>query len=85
MARSWAVNDAYVPPSAGAVSLGFAIPAATALDIVEQLLADGRVSVPFIGIQPARLFADIARQLGLELVRDGQQQQVQVTFAEVER
>jgi len=36
------INEAYIPPTAGAVSLGFAIPAATAVDVAEQLLSDGR-------------------------------------------
>lgn len=37
------INEAYIPPDAGAVSLGFAIPSATVLDLTEQLLRDGEV------------------------------------------
>ena len=59
------INDAYIPPSAGAVSLGFAIPAATVVDVVEQLLADGEVVRPFVGIRPGRITPQIAEQLGL--------------------
>ena len=39
------INEAYIPPSAGAVSLGFAIPAATAVDVADQLLANGTATM----------------------------------------
>ena len=38
------VNVAYIPPTQGAVALGFAIPAATVADVVEQLLDTGTVA-----------------------------------------
>ena len=60
------INDAYIPPAAGAVSLGFAIPSATAVDVVEQLLRTGQVRSPFVGIQPGRITPQIAQQLGLQ-------------------
>jgi serine protease DegQ len=60
------INDAYIPPSAGAVALGFAIPGATVVDVVTQLLETGRARHAFIGIQPAQVTAEIARQLGLD-------------------
>ena len=59
------VNDAYIPPSAGAVSIGFAIPTATVLDVVDQLLRTGRARHAFFGIQPAPVTAEIAERLGL--------------------
>ncbi len=59
------INDAYIPPAAGAVSIGFAIPTATVLDVVEQLLATGSVTVPFLGIQPGVLTPQLAEQFGL--------------------
>jgi len=61
------VNEAYIPPASGAVSLGFAIPAATVVDVVEQLLRGGRAQHAYLGIEPATLTPDIARQLGLDL------------------
>lgn len=64
------INVAYIPPSARAVSIGFAIPAATVIDVVEQLLDDGTVSHAFFGIQPTALTAQIAARLGAE-VDDG--------------
>jgi serine protease Do len=64
------INEAYIPPAAGAVSLGFAIPAATAVDVAEQLLADGRAIHPFLGVSLARITPQIAEELGVP-VRDG--------------
>ncbi|MGY2075272.1 S1C family serine protease [Blastococcus sp. SYSU DS0828] len=58
------INEAYLPPSTGAVALGFAIPAATVVDVVEQLLEDGTVSHAFAGLVPVTLTERIAEQLG---------------------
>jgi serine protease DegQ len=58
------INEAFIPPSQGAVSLGFAIPAATVVDIVGQLLKNGRARHAFVGITPTDLTPDIAAQLG---------------------
>ncbi|SCL14312.1 serine protease, S1-C subfamily, contains C-terminal PDZ domain [Micromonospora nigra] len=58
------INDAYLPPQTGAVSIGFAIPAATALDIADDLLDDGRVTQPYLGVAVARLTSQIAQSLG---------------------
>lgn len=59
------INDAYIPPSAGAVSLGFAIPGATVVDVVEQLLRTGEVRSAFVGIRSGRITPQVAQQLGL--------------------
>jgi S1-C subfamily serine protease len=59
------INEAYIPPQEGAVSLGFAIPAATAVDVARQLLESGEAVHPFIGISPGRLTPEIAQALGL--------------------
>ncbi len=59
------INDAYIPPAAGAVALGFAIPSATVVDVVEQLLATGSVRSPFVGIRPGRIIEQVADRLGL--------------------
>lgn len=59
------INEAYVPPAAGAVSIGFAIPAATAVNIADQLLADGTATHPYLGIRPGRLTPEIADALGV--------------------
>ena len=59
------INDAYIPPAAGAVALGFAIPSATVVDVVEQLLKTGEVRSPFVGIRPGGITPELAQQLGL--------------------
>lgn len=59
------VSEAYIPPSAGAVSLGFAIPAATVVDVAEQLRTNGRADHAFAGIEQAPITPQIANQLGL--------------------
>jgi serine protease Do len=59
------INEAYIPPAAGAVSLGFAIPAATAVDIADQLLADGTATHPVLGVTLGRLTPEISRGLGV--------------------
>ena len=59
------INDAYIPPAAGAVALGFAIPSATVVDVVEQLLTTGSVSAAFVGIRPGRITPQLSEQLGL--------------------
>jgi serine protease DegQ len=58
------MSVAYIPPAAGAVALGFAIPAATVVDVADQLLATGTARHAYIGIQPATLTPEIARLLG---------------------
>jgi serine protease DegQ len=59
------INGAYLPPQTGAVAIGFAIPTATVVDVVEDLLDDGQVTRPFVGIRPGRLTAEVVAQLGL--------------------
>lgn len=59
------ISEAYIPPAAGAVSLGFAIPAATAVDVAEQLRTTGRARHAFAGLEPAPITDQIASQLGL--------------------
>jgi serine protease DegQ len=60
------LNEAYLPPSTGAVSLGFAIPSTTVVDVVGQLLENGRASHAFLGITPQAITPEIANQLGLD-------------------
>ena len=60
------ISEAYIPPSAGAVSLGFAIPATTAVDVAEELLANGTAKHAYLGLTPGELTAQIAAQLGIE-------------------
>jgi S1-C subfamily serine protease len=59
------ISEAYIPPEQGAVAIGFAIPAATAVNVADQLLNTGHVEHAFIGIQPAPLTPQLAQELGI--------------------
>ncbi|HET6380354.1 MAG TPA: trypsin-like peptidase domain-containing protein [candidate division Zixibacteria bacterium] len=63
------INVAYLPPTGGAVSIGFAIPAATVRDVVEQLLEDGTAEHAYLGIQPATVTQRMAQQFDLGVER----------------
>lgn len=63
------ISEAYIPPQAGAVALGFAIPAATAVDIAEQLRESGRAQHAFLGLVPGQLTPQIAERLGIQNTR----------------
>ena len=58
------ISEAYIAPAAGAVSLGFAIPAVTVVDVVDQLIADGSAVHPFLGVAAATLTPQIAQAFG---------------------
>ncbi len=60
------INEAYIPPSQGAVALGFATPAPTVRYVVQQLIASGKVEHAFLGIQPADITSAIAQQFNLK-------------------
>ncbi len=57
------ISVAYVPPQQGAVSVGFAIPAATATRVADEPLEHGRVRHAYLSLQPAQLTSEIAREL----------------------
>ena len=57
------ISVAYVPPQQGAVAVGFAIPAATAARVADELLAHGRVRHAYLGLQPGQLTPQIASEL----------------------
>ena len=59
------MNVAYIPPDAGAVALGFAIPAATVVKVADELLGSGHASHAYVGLQPATLTPEIAAKLGV--------------------
>ncbi|GAB3523129.1 S1C family serine protease [Arthrobacter monumenti] len=60
------ISEAYIPPQSGAVSLGFAIPAATAVEVAEELIEDGSAEHAYLGLVPRTLTPQIAEQLGVE-------------------
>ena len=61
------INLAYIPPEAGAVAIGFAIPSATVTDVVEQLLEDGEAEHAFLGVRPAELTQQIVERFGVQV------------------
>lgn len=60
------ISEAYIPPQTGAVSLGFAIPAATAVEVAEELIEDGTAEHAYLGLVPRTLTPQIAEQLGVD-------------------
>ncbi len=60
------INDAYLPPSTGAVSIGFSIPTGTVVNSVDQLLATGKVKHPSLGIGVGRVTPQLAQQFRLQ-------------------
>ncbi len=58
---------AYIPPSAGAVALGFAIPANTVVKIVNELLKNGEAKHSYLGLVPAELTKQLQSQLDLDV------------------
>jgi S1-C subfamily serine protease len=65
-ARIIGINVAYIPPAAGSVSIGFAIPAPTVTDVVTQLLEKGTVDHAYLGAQSAPITPQIAQRFGLQ-------------------
>ncbi len=63
------INEAYIPPEAGAVSIGFAIPSATVLAVTDQLLTTGRAVHPYLGVSVGQLTAPIRQQLNVPVDR----------------
>jgi len=63
------INEAYVPPEEGAVSIGFAIPAATAVDVAQRLLAGRPVVHAYLGASVGELTPSVRERLGVEATR----------------
>jgi serine protease DegQ len=60
------INVAYIPPTARAVSLGFAIPATRVVAAVQQLLEDGTVDATYLGVSFSPLDGNALRQFGID-------------------
>lgn len=60
------ISEAYIPPSQGAVALGFAIPAPTVTEVAEELREDGVAEHAFMGLVPSAITPQIAERLDLE-------------------
>lgn len=57
------INVAYIPPQQSAVSIGFAIPGATVVSVVEDLIADGETEHPFFGVSVTAVTEQLSQQL----------------------
>jgi serine protease Do len=64
------INVAYVPMTqtgAPTQGLGFAIPSDTAASVADQLIETGEVSSPYLGVSPADLTPQVAKEYGLDV------------------
>ena len=60
------INVAYLPPGAGAESLGFAIPSNTASAVADQLIQSGAVAHPYLGVSLGDSSPEAAESFGLQ-------------------
>jgi serine protease Do len=58
------VNVAYVPPGAGAESLGFPIPSDTVVSVADQLIEDREAVHPYLGVSLTDLTSEAAEGFG---------------------
>jgi serine protease DegQ len=64
------INTAIFSRTGGSLGIGFAIPVATARQVLESLVREGQVRRGWIGVEPRDLTAEIAETFGLP-VREG--------------
>ncbi len=60
------VNTSIVSPSGGNVGIGFAVPAATVMAVIDDLRAHGQVMRGWLGVHIQPVTQDIAASLGME-------------------
>ncbi len=60
------MNSMIYSPSGGSVGIGFAIPASTIHDVVEQLKTHGRVSRGYLGVQVQAVTPEVVSAMGLK-------------------
>jgi serine protease DegQ len=59
------LSEAYLPPSSGAVSIGFVTPVATVTEVADQILKSGVATHPVLGIIPTDITPEVASRFGL--------------------
>ncbi|MEV8146663.1 trypsin-like peptidase domain-containing protein [Arthrobacter sp. NPDC080073] len=59
------LSEAYLPPSSGAVAIGFVTPSATVTNVADQLLKNGKASHAVLGLIPADLTPEIVQRFNL--------------------
>lgn len=65
------VNAAILSPSGGNIGIGFAIPSAIAMKVVDELRATGAVRRGWLGVQLQPMTKDLAQAMGLERAEGG--------------
>ena len=65
------VNTAIESPVRGSSGIGYAVPANIVNNIVPQIIANGRVETPWLGISGGTLVSETAVALGLEAAQQG--------------
>lgn len=59
------LSEAYLPPSTGAVAIGFVTPSSTVTDVADQLLASGSVKHAALGVVPTDITPQLAQRFSL--------------------
>ncbi|MGN7202477.1 S1C family serine protease [Arthrobacter sp. SAFR-044] len=59
------LSEAYLPPSSGAVAIGFVTPSSTVTDVADQLLASGSVKHAALGVVPTDITPQLAQRFSL--------------------
>ncbi len=63
------VNTAIISPSGGSIGIGFAVPSATAIAVIDQLREFKEVRRGWLGVRIQQVTDDIAESLGIKPVR----------------
>ncbi|MDQ6754854.1 MAG: trypsin-like peptidase domain-containing protein [Actinomycetota bacterium] len=61
--------EAYLPPSSGAVSIGFVTPSTTVTEVADQLLKNGTVKHALLGVVPSDISPQVAQQFNLSTTK----------------
>ncbi|MCY0905168.1 S1C family serine protease [Arthrobacter sp. H14-L1] len=59
------LSEAYLPPSSGAVAIGFVTPATTVTEVADQLLANGKVRHAALGVVPTDISPQVAQHFNI--------------------
>ena len=65
------INTAIYSRSGGSMGIGFAIPVATARQVMDSIIAQGRVVRGWIGVEPAELTDELAQAFGIPAGQPG--------------
>jgi serine protease Do len=65
------INTAIYSPNGGSIGIGFAIPAAVAKPVIDQLRAHGKIDRGWLGVSVQPMTGELASALGLEHARGG--------------